>query len=75
MARAYSNSHDFERLVPEQIHRVMARGRELHKWHRAHPRLHAAISLSVIGIIFAIDWLVWIALARWFADPIRAHGL
>ena len=45
MAREYSNSRDFEHLGPEQIHQVMVRGRELHRWFRAHPRLHAAISL------------------------------
>ena len=75
MAREYSNSHDFEHLNPEQIHQVMVRGRELHKWLRAHPRLHAAISLSVIGSIFAIDWLVSIALARWFVASPGGTGL
>jgi hypothetical protein len=35
MAREYSGSHDFEHLDPEQIHQVMVRGRELHKWFRA----------------------------------------
>jgi len=70
MAREYSNSHDFEHLNPEQIHQVMVCGRELHKWFRAHTRLHAAISLCVIGSIFAVDWLVWIALARWFVAAV-----
>ena len=64
MAREYSSTHDFEHLNAEQIHQVMVRGRELHKWFRAHPRLHGIISLSAIGSIFAVDWLVWIALAR-----------
>ena len=66
MASEYSSTHDFEHLNPEQIHQVMVRGRELHKWFRAHTRLHVAISLSAIGSIFTVDWLVWIALARWF---------
>jgi hypothetical protein len=70
MAHAYSSSHDFERLSSEQIHQVMVRGRELHKWCRAHPRIHAAISVSVISMIFAADWLVWTALARWFVDTV-----
>ena len=35
MAREYSSSHDFEHLTPGQIHQVMLRGRELHKWFRA----------------------------------------
>ena len=73
MAREYSSSRDFEHLNPEQIHQVMVRGRELHKWFRAHPRLHAAISLSVIGSIFAVDWVVWIALARWFVARRSRH--
>lgn len=70
MAREYSSSHDFEHLDAEQIHQVMVRGRELHTWFRAHTRLHAAISLSAIGSLFAIDWLVWIALARWFVATV-----
>lgn len=64
MACEYSSLHEFEHLNPEQIHQVMVRGRELQKWFRAHLRLHAAISLSAIGSIFAIDWFAWIALAR-----------
>lgn len=71
MAQAYSGSHEFERLGPQQIHRVMVRGRELHKWYRAHPRLHAAISVSVICTIFAVDWLMWMTLARWFVDSVQ----
>lgn len=66
MAREYGSSHDFEHLNREQIHQVMAYGRELHRWFRTHPRLHAAISFFVICGIFAVDWLVCIALARWF---------
>jgi hypothetical protein len=70
MARAYSGSHDLEYLDREQISRIMVQGRELHQWFRTHPRLHAAISFSVIGSIFAVDWIVWVALARWFVAAV-----
>jgi len=70
MAREYSSTHEFEHLNPLQIHQVMVRGRELHKWFRAHARLHAAISLLAIGSIFVVDWLVWIALVRWFVAAV-----
>src|ERR1039457_7070461 len=70
LASEYSSTHDFEHLNPEQIHQVMVRGRELHKWFRAHTRLHAAISLSAIGSIFTVDWLVWIPLPRSFRAPV-----
>ena len=71
MAREYAGSRDFEHLSAEQVHQVMVRGRELYRWFRAHPRLHAAISVAVIGNIFAMDWVVSIAVARWF---VAVHG-
>ena len=66
MAREYASSHDFQHLDGQQIRQVMVRGRELHQWFRSHPRLHAAISFSVIAGIFALDWVVWIGLVRRF---------
>lgn len=74
MAREYASSRDFEHLSPEQIHQVMVRGRELYRWFRAHPRLHAAISVAAIVSIFAVDWLVWIALVRWFVAAVPGTG-
>lgn len=57
-ARVYAQSRDFAALTAEQLRLVMARGRDLHKWFKAHPRTHALINLSVIVGIVATDWWV-----------------
>ena len=66
LAHEYNGSHALEHLDAGQVKQVMSRGRKLHKWFKAHPALHIVISISVIASIFAMDWLGWIALSRWF---------
>jgi hypothetical protein len=65
LARKYSQNHDFEHLTPAQVQQIKTRGRMLHAWFRSHPRLHAAIGISVIFSIFSVDWFGFINLARW----------
>jgi hypothetical protein len=66
----YEHTHAFEHLDEAQIRLIKRRGRELHRWYKAHPAFHISISISVIVAIFTIDWLGWIGLSRWI---VAAH--
>ena len=35
----------FEPLTPDQIHSIMERGRELHRWYKSHHLTHSLINL------------------------------
>jgi hypothetical protein len=65
LARAYDGSLDFEGLTDEQMHRVMARGRELYHWFKAHAWTHYAISTAVLAFILGADFLVQVRLPAW----------
>jgi hypothetical protein len=65
MARAYAQEHAFEDLSTEQVRLILNRGRELYKWFRAHPRVHALINALVIGWVLGTDWLVLLQLPHW----------
>ena len=64
LARSYTESHGFESLSSEQVRLIMNRGRELHRWFKSHPAIHALISAGVICFIFAMDFFVLIRLPR-----------
>jgi hypothetical protein len=65
LARTYNQNHAFEHLTPAQVLEIRSRGRNLHGWFRSHPRTHNLISISVILLIFAVDWFGFVNLARW----------
>jgi hypothetical protein len=62
LARAYGENLDFESLNAEQVHSILARGRQMHKWFKNHPLFHAAINIGVIAGIFVLDWLILLKL-------------
>lgn len=65
LAREYGEHHAFEHLTPAQVLQIKSRGRNLHAWFRAHPLTHNLICVSVILLIFAVDWFGFVNLARW----------
>ncbi len=64
LARTYTESRVFEHLSPEQVRLIMNRGRELHRWFKSHPGIHALISACVICGIFAMDFFVLVRFPR-----------
>jgi hypothetical protein len=74
LARAYDQTLAFERLSPEQILLIRNRGRDLHRWYKAHSGIHALINTSVILWIFAADWLVLTQLPRLLQHSGRFAG-
>jgi hypothetical protein len=58
MAREYVEAHDFALLTTAQVTAIVARGREFHRWFKAHPYVHNAISTIVLLFIFTADYLV-----------------
>jgi hypothetical protein len=64
LAQSYSQGHDFQHLTPSQTLQIKTRGRCLHAWFKSHPITHNFISISVILLIFAIDWFGFVNLAR-----------
>ena len=65
LARSYTEMSPFPGLSREQLKPILDRGRQLFKWHKAHPVLHALINLSVFVILFTADYYVLLALPSW----------
>lgn len=63
-ARDYARGLAFEELSPAQVRLIVARGRDLFKGFKAHPRAHAAISVAVIAALLLADWWVLVRLPR-----------
>jgi fatty acid desaturase len=74
LARAYDEELAFERLSPEQILLIRNRGRDLYRWFKADPAIHALINISVILGILAADWLVLTQLPRLLQHSGRFAG-
>ena len=79
-ARAYEKQLPFEKLSVEQIHSIMTRGRELHRWFKNHQRTHCLISLAVLTFLLGGDYLVLLHLpAIWLhagrQNPLGANLL
>jgi hypothetical protein len=62
LALAYDAGRSFEGLSSEQTYRIISRGRELFKWHKAHIPLHNVINAAVLTLIFVVDGvtLLWL---------------
>ena len=46
----------FEPLTRDQIHSIMERGRELHRWYKSHHLTHSLINLVVLIFLFGSDY-------------------
>jgi Fatty acid desaturase len=66
LARAWSDDRPFEGLTPEQLQSIHARARALHRWVRAHPLAHSAISIAVLVFLFATDYWILLRLPAFF---------
>lgn len=62
LARAYESAGAFEGLSDDQAHRIIARGRELFHWYKAHPHLHCVIGAAVVAGILTTDYWLQTAL-------------
>ena len=74
LARAYTDSHTFESLRPEQIKIVTERGRRLREWFQKHHGLHNLISGLVLAFIFLLDYWALLRMPLWFLPEGRAHS-
>ena len=62
LARSYTEICPLPGLSREQLKAILDRGRQLFRWHKAHPVLHALINLSVFVFLFTADYYVLLAL-------------
>ena len=62
LARSYTEICPLPGLSREQLKALLDRGRQLFRWHKAHPVLHALINLSVFVFLFTADYYVLLAL-------------
>jgi hypothetical protein len=74
LARAYETGRGFEGLTDTQMSAIMARGRALFHWFKAHPHLHNAINLGVLVFLFGADYFVLVHLPGVFLQPGRDHA-
>jgi hypothetical protein len=70
-AQAYQHTRAFEPLSDGQMAAILARGRQLYHWFKAHPRIHNSIGITVIASLLAADYFVLAVLPRYFAAPGR----
>ncbi len=62
LARAYQEAHDFEALTDEQLKAILARGRQLFHWFKAHPWIHNTINVCVVAALLFADYFVLLVL-------------
>jgi len=74
-ARQYVASREFERLSDAQVTTIVARGRELHRWFKAHPYVHNTINAAVIVFVFVADYLALMQLPGLFIAPGQDNSL
>jgi fatty acid desaturase len=75
-ARDYVAGHDFARLTEAQMLAIVARGRVLFHWFKAHPYFHNTLNAVVIVFIFVADYLalMWLP-GVWLPRGGDAHVL
>jgi len=66
LARRYEEGHAFHRLTDEQLAAILARGRALFHWFKAHPGTHNTINAGVILFLFVAQYLVLLKLPGLF---------
>ena len=69
LARVHQSQTPFESLTSEQIHRIMARGRELHHWYKTHHALHCLFNAALIAFIFLFDYVALLRLPGLWLVP------
>jgi hypothetical protein len=74
LARAYEETHDFERLTEAQLHAIMEKGRTLFRWFKAHPYIHNAINAAIILGVLTVDYLVMVELPAVFLPAGQSHS-
>jgi Fatty acid desaturase len=74
LARVYEQQLPFEPLSREQIHSIMTRGRELHRWFKNHRATHCLISLAVLTFLLGGDYLVLLRLPAVWLHPGRQNS-
>ncbi|HVQ15422.1 MAG TPA: hypothetical protein VMS40_17595, partial [Vicinamibacterales bacterium] len=62
LARLHQSQTPFESLTSDQIHQIMVRGRELHRWFKTHYGLHCLINAALIVFLFLADYVVLLRL-------------
>jgi hypothetical protein len=65
----------FQDLTKEQSQAIIARGRALYQWFKAHQAIHNSISLCVILFLLAADFLILLRLPGLFVRPDSTTGL
>ena len=73
LARAFHASSDFEGLNDEQVATIVARGRELFHWFKAHPAIHTLINIATLSVIFGGDYWVQVAWPAIMLPPDTVH--
>ncbi len=73
LAREYQQSHDFEYLTHAQVSSILARGRELFHWFKAHPWIHNSINLGVVVSLLAMDYVVLVEVPGYILVPGQNH--
>ena len=68
-ARAHAERAAFQPLSREQMHLIMARGRELHHWFKAHHRQHCLINALVLIFLLVADYLTVLRLPGIWLSP------
>ncbi|MGE3843048.1 MAG: fatty acid desaturase, partial [Vicinamibacterales bacterium] len=66
LARTYERQHAFDRLSDEQVSAIMARGRTLFHWFKAHPWMHNAVNATLILGIFVSHYFILLKLPGLF---------
>lgn len=75
LAHAYDTNRGFEGLSDRQLYAIKERARELHRWFKAHLRLHNLASLLLIVAILGTDAYFLLGLPRLFLTNGRTQDL
>jgi len=75
LAKAFDAASNFEGLTDDQVARVLARGRELFHWFKAHPRTHVVINFGVLLFIFGADYWAQVVWPRWLLTPGASNSI
>ena len=68
LAREYTAEREFARLSDEQVAAIIARGRQLYHWFRAHPAFHNIVNAAMLAFVFVADYLALMHLPGLFLE-------
>ena len=72
-AQVNQKNQPFEPLNRDQVHSIMERGRELHRWYKSHYVLHCLVNLLVLVVLLGGDYVVLLRLPGLWLTP-RSHN-